>query len=102
MNINIQTEQTVGSLKEELDTILPQLEEMRKSKIERRNQFLDVIGQIQKVSTEIYGSAGNGSSTAVLDENDLSLRRLDELQNQLQFLQKEKVHLMKKNVYPFY
>ncbi|KAL2903616.1 65-kDa microtubule-associated protein 3 [Bienertia sinuspersici] len=84
------TEQKVGSLKEELDTILPQLEEMRKSKIERKSQFLDVICQIQKVSTEIYGSSGHDSTTTVVDENDLSLRRLEELQNQLQTLQKEK------------
>ncbi|XP_021746682.1 65-kDa microtubule-associated protein 3-like [Chenopodium quinoa] len=90
-----QTEQKAGSLKEELDAILPQLEEMRKSKIERKNQFLDVIGQIQKVSTEIYGLSGYDSCTVVIDENDLSLRRLEELQNKLQSLQKEKSDRLK-------
>ncbi|CAO2828941.1 unnamed protein product [Amaranthus hypochondriacus] len=85
-----QTDQKVGSLKEELNAIVPQLEEMRKSKIERRNQFLDVIGQIQKLSSELYGSSGLNNSMAVVDENDLSLRRFEELQNHLQSLQTEK------------
>ena len=74
---------------------------MRKSKIERRSQFLDVIGQIQKVATELYGSVVYDSSMAVVDENDLSLRRLEELQNHLQSLQQEKVHLTLFAVDPF-
>ena len=94
LNSTMQTDQKVGSLKEELNAIVPQLEEMWKSKIERRNQFLDVIGQIQKLSSELYGLAGHDNSMAVVDENDLSLRRLEELQNHLQSLQIEKVHLI--------
>lgn len=85
-----QTEQKAESLKEELSTILPQLDEMRKRKLERKNQFLEIIGQIQRVSAELYGSAGYDSSKAVVDENDLSLRRLEELQTELQSLQREK------------
>uniref|UniRef100_A0A7C8YQ59 Uncharacterized protein n=1 Tax=Opuntia streptacantha TaxID=393608 RepID=A0A7C8YQ59_OPUST len=64
---------------------------MRKRKSERKSQFLEVIGQIQRVSAELYGSAGYDISKAVVDENDLSLRRLEELQTELQSLQKEKV-----------
>lgn len=94
LKLTMQTDQKVGSLKEELNAIVPQLEEMRKSKIERRNQFLDVIGQIQKLSSELYGSSGLNNSMAVVDENDLSLRRFEELQNHLQSLQTEKVHLI--------
>ncbi|CAO2829432.1 unnamed protein product [Amaranthus hypochondriacus] len=90
-----QADQTVGSLQEELNAILPQLEEMRKSKIERRSQFLDVIGQIQKVATELYGSVVYDSSMAVVDENDLSLRRLEELQNHMESLQQEKSDRLK-------
>ncbi|KAK9672750.1 hypothetical protein RND81_12G121600 [Saponaria officinalis] len=85
-----QAGQKAGSLKEELSTITPQLEQMRKRKIERKNQFLEVIGQIQKLSTEIYGSEGVNLSKADVNENDLSLRKLEELQTQLQSLQNEK------------
>ncbi|XP_074274331.1 65-kDa microtubule-associated protein 3-like [Silene latifolia] len=86
-----QPEQNGASLMEELNTILPELEEMRKRKLERKSQFVDVISQIQKVSTEIFGSMGYDSSqAAVVDENDLSLRRFEELQKQLESLQREK------------
>lgn len=70
--------------------VLPQVDEMRKRKVDRRNQFLEVLEHIQKVSYEIYGSNFSHSSIA-LDENDLSLRKLEELKAQLQTLQKEKV-----------
>lgn len=70
---------------------------MRKRKLERKNQFLEVIGQIQRVSAELYGSAGYDTSKAVVDENDLSLRRLEELQTELQSLQKEKVDMILTN-----
>ena len=79
-----------GSLKAELNEILPQLEEMRKRKTERRNQFADVVDQIQKISNEIR--PGEFISTRmVVDESDLSTKQLDELHRQLQALQKEKV-----------
>ncbi|XP_057951864.1 65-kDa microtubule-associated protein 3 [Malania oleifera] len=85
-----QSDKKSGSLKEELKVILPQLEEMRKRKCDRRKQFLEVLDEIQKVSHELYGSAEYASSMTVVDETDLSLRRLEELQRQLQALQKEK------------
>ncbi|XP_018817914.1 65-kDa microtubule-associated protein 3-like [Juglans regia] len=85
-----QSVQNTGSLKEELSRILPQLEEMRKRKSERRNQFLEVQEQIQKISNEIYGSTEYISSMLVVDESDLSLRKLEELHRELHELQKEK------------
>lgn len=63
---------------------------MKKRKIDRRNQFLEVLEQIQKIQKEIYTS----SSKTVLDETDLSLRKLEELHTKLQTLQKEKVNLI--------
>lgn len=87
-----QSDQNIGSLKEELRRILPQVEEMRKRKIERRNQFIEVLEQIHKVTNEIYGSLESVSSTTVVDEIDLSLRKLEELHLQLHELQKEKVN----------
>ncbi|XVE64112.1 hypothetical protein DITRI_Ditri07aG0075600 [Diplodiscus trichospermus] len=85
-----QSDQNVGSLKEELRKILPQVEEMRKRKIERRNQFLEVLEQTQTITNEIYGSTESVSSKTVVDEADLSLRKLEELHIQLLELQKEK------------
>lgn len=79
-----------GSLKEELGRILPELEEMQKRKNERRNQFIEVQEQIQSISYEIYGSREN--IPFIVDESDLSLRRLEELHTQLHALQKEKVN----------
>ncbi|KAK8627888.1 hypothetical protein V6N13_135485 [Hibiscus sabdariffa] len=90
-----QSDQNAGSLKEELRKILPQLEEMKKRKIERRNQFVEVLEQIQKITNEIYGSSVSVSSKTVVDETDLSLRKLEELHRQLHELQKEKSDRLK-------
>ena len=87
--ISLQSDQSAGSLKEELSKIIPQLEEMKKRKIERRNQFLGVVEEIQIISSEINGSSI--SSKIDVDETDLSLRRLEELHRQLHALQTEKV-----------
>ncbi|XP_024971475.1 65-kDa microtubule-associated protein 3-like [Cynara cardunculus var. scolymus] len=86
-----QSDQNPGSLKAELRTILPELEEMKKRKSDRRNQFLEVLEQIQKLQKEIYTT----SSNTVLDETDLSLRKLEELHTKLQTLQKEKSDRLK-------
>ncbi|XVF09710.1 hypothetical protein REPUB_Repub07fG0118800 [Reevesia pubescens] len=90
-----QSDQNSGSLKEELSKILPQLEEMKKRKIERRNQFVEVLEQIQKITHEIYGSTELVSFKTVVDETDLSLRKLEELHRQLHELQKEKSDRLK-------
>lgn len=88
-----QADQKTGTLKEEMARVLPQVDEMRKRKVDRRNQFLEVLDQILKISYEIYGSKFSHSSVAI-DENDLSLRKLEELQEQLHTLQKEKVNFV--------
>ena len=63
---------------------------MRKRKLDRRKQFHEVVEDIQKISSEIYGSADHN---ILVDEADLSLRRLEELHRQLHELDKEKVGL---------
>ncbi|XP_052211040.1 65-kDa microtubule-associated protein 3-like [Diospyros lotus] len=80
---------SAGSLKKELEAIMPVLEEMRKRKIERRSQFIEVIDQIKDISKEIHGSAEN-LQMVVINESDQSLKRLEELHVQLLALQKEK------------
>ncbi|KAL5811005.1 hypothetical protein ACOSQ4_027573 [Xanthoceras sorbifolium] len=90
-----QSDQTIGSLKEELKKILPQLEEMRKRKSDRSNQFIEVLEHIQKIKNEIYGSIAYISSKTVVDEADLSLRKLEEFHRELHELQKEKSDRLK-------
>ena len=67
------------------------MEEMRKRKSDRRKQFVEVLQHIQMIKNEIYGSTASISSNAVVDEADLSLRKLEEFHRELHELQKEKV-----------
>lgn len=81
-----------GTLKEQLDSITPALREMRLRKEERVNQFRTIQAQIQKISAEIAGlSEYDDSSTIIVNENDLSLKKLEEYQTELQRLHNEKV-----------
>lgn len=82
-----------GTLKEQLDSITPALREMRLKKEERVNQFRSVQSQIQKISAEIAGrSEVNDSSLNLkMNENDLSLKKLEEYHIELQRLHNEKV-----------
>ncbi|KAE8650436.1 65-kDa microtubule-associated protein 3 [Cucumis sativus] len=89
-----QSDQKAVSLKDELKQIHPLLDEMRKMKSERSNQFLEVLQEIQKVSDELNGCEHSASKIA-LDETDLSLKKLDELTRQLHALQQEKSDRMK-------
>ncbi|XP_057476328.1 65-kDa microtubule-associated protein 3-like isoform X2 [Actinidia eriantha] len=94
--VNIrQSDKKPGSLKEELRAILPQVEETQKRKCDRRNQFVEVLEQIRKISTELYTSSEHAPSSTFVDQNDLSLRKLDELQRELQALQNEKSDRLK-------
>ena len=85
------SDQSVGSLKQELGTILPELEEMQKRKTERRNQFLFVLEEIENITNDIKGQGQLVLPKPPIDETDLSMRKLEELHCHLQALQKEKV-----------
>lgn len=82
-------EKTSGTIKEQLAAIAPALEQLWKQKEERVKEFSDVQSQIQKICGEIAGNL-NLSETPAVDESDLSLKKLDEYQSELQDLQKEK------------
>ncbi|KAG7612635.1 hypothetical protein ISN44_As05g046370 [Arabidopsis suecica] len=86
-----QSDQSVGSLKQELGRILPELEEMQKRKVERRNQFIVVMEQIDSITNDIKGQGELVHSEPLIDETNLSMRKLEELHCQLQVLQKEKI-----------
>ncbi|KAG5605113.1 hypothetical protein H5410_026605 [Solanum commersonii] len=86
-------EKMTGTLKEQLESIAPPLREMRIRKDEREKQFRAVQGQIQKISAEIAGESeyNDLSSNVLVHGNDLSLKKLEEYQNELQRLQNEKL-----------
>ncbi|PON50651.1 Microtubule-associated protein, MAP65/Ase1/PRC [Parasponia andersonii] len=86
-------ERMVGTLKEQLDSITPALQEMKLRKEERVNQFRAVQGQTQKISAEIAGQSELGDSLLAfkVNDNDLSLKKLEEYQIELQRLHNEKV-----------
>ncbi|KAE8705486.1 65-kDa microtubule-associated protein 8 [Hibiscus syriacus] len=81
-----------GTIKQQLDSITPALGDMRLRKEERVNQFQAVQGQIQKISAEIAGRSEYDDSitNVIVNENDLSLKKLEEYQNELQRLHNEK------------
>ncbi|KAH8512877.1 hypothetical protein H0E87_006248 [Populus deltoides] len=85
-------EKMSGTLKEQLDAITPALREMRLRKEERMNQFRSVQGQIQKISAEIAGQSvyDDSITNVIVNENDLSLKKLEEYQIELQRLCDEK------------
>uniref|UniRef100_A0A5B7AJL9 Putative microtubule-associated protein 1-like n=1 Tax=Davidia involucrata TaxID=16924 RepID=A0A5B7AJL9_DAVIN len=82
-------EKTLGTIKEQLAALAPVLEQLWKQKEEKIKEFSDVQSQIQKICGEISGSNEQVGSP-VVNEADLSLKKLDEFQSQLQELQKEK------------
>ncbi|KAL1540119.1 65-kDa microtubule-associated protein 3-like isoform X1 [Salvia divinorum] len=79
-----------GSLKQELETIMPQLEDMREKRNERMSQFSEVLKQINSISMELAGSTETSFVEISVDESDLSIKKLDDLRTQLLLLQKEK------------
>ncbi|XVF33939.1 hypothetical protein REPUB_Repub18cG0014300 [Reevesia pubescens] len=83
-------EKASGTIKEQLVAIAPALELLWKQKEERVKDFSDVQSQIQKICGEIAGHASEQTGAPVVDESDLSLKKLDEYQVKLQELQKEK------------
>ncbi|KAJ8642503.1 hypothetical protein MRB53_004251 [Persea americana] len=91
-SIVVMPEKSTGTIKEQLATIEPVLEKLWKQKEERIKEFTDIQSQIQKICGEIAGTlkVDEQMGTPIVDEDDLSLKKLDEFQSQLQELQKEK------------
>ncbi|OEL33976.1 65-kDa microtubule-associated protein 2 [Dichanthelium oligosanthes] len=85
------SEKLGGTLMEQLAKIEPVLKDLRQRRDERVNEFRAVQLQIAHLQAEISGIIDHGDLTApVVDENDLSLKRLRELKAQLNDLQTEK------------
>lgn len=82
------------SIKEQLNLVTNTLEHLGTKKEERVKKFADVLLQIEKISVEIREYAHHHDTVGgpvVMDEHDLSTRKLDEYRAQLRALQKEKV-----------
>ncbi|KAL2532619.1 65-kDa microtubule-associated protein 3 [Abeliophyllum distichum] len=74
-----------------LGAILPKIEELQKRKCD--TEVLEGLEQIQSLENEIYGSSDNTSTNTIVDETDLSLRKLEELHREVQALHMEMVFL---------
>ena len=77
---------------EQIAKIEPVLEDLRRRRDDRVNDFRAIQLQIVRLQAEISGAIDHGDPAApMVDENDLSLKRLGELKEQLNDLQTEKV-----------
>ncbi|GFS34610.1 microtubule-associated protein 65-9 [Actinidia rufa] len=56
----------------------------------KRNRFVEILEQIEKISNELYIDFEDTPSSIVVDESDLSLRKLEELHKGLRDLQQDK------------
>uniref|UniRef100_A0A0D9XA45 65-kDa microtubule-associated protein 8 n=1 Tax=Leersia perrieri TaxID=77586 RepID=A0A0D9XA45_9ORYZ len=81
-------EKMTGTLKEQLNSITPALQEMQMRKEARLKQFIEVQTEIQRIASEIAGRPENEAIT--VNQEDLSLKKLEEHQSELQRLKREK------------
>lgn len=73
--------------------ISPIVEDLKLKKEERLKQFSNMKTQIDRITAEIsgYSNLANSGLTLDMEEQDLSLRKLNEYQTCLRAIQKEKV-----------
>ncbi|KAG7569677.1 hypothetical protein ISN45_Aa04g023680 [Arabidopsis thaliana x Arabidopsis arenosa] len=89
-----------GSLKEQISSVKPVLEDLLMKKDLRRKELSETLTQIEEISSNIAGNDYTVSSGSEIDESDLTQRKLDELKARLQDLRNEKaVRLQKVNSY---
>ncbi|XP_057453532.1 65-kDa microtubule-associated protein 5 [Lotus japonicus] len=80
-----------GTLKQQLATIRPVLEDLRSKKDERVKEFSKIKSQISQICVEIAGYEQPKSSSEEVDQSDLTFKKLGELKSHLQDLQNEKI-----------
>ncbi|CDY18372.1 BnaA04g22150D [Brassica napus] len=89
-----------GSLKEQISSVKPVLEELMVKKDMRWKEVSEIVTQIAEISSNIAGNDSLVSSGFEVDGSDLTKRKLDELRAHLQDLRSEKaVRLQKVNSY---
>lgn len=85
-------EQRKGTLKDQITSIKPILEDLRSRKKERIDEFAEVQSQIVAICAEIAGSGqSKDHGDLQIKEHDLTAKRLSELKIHLKELQSEKV-----------
>ncbi|KAL6909864.1 hypothetical protein ACP4OV_001523 [Aristida adscensionis] len=91
-------EKTTGTIKQQLAAIAPTLEQLNKQKNERVREFINVQSQIDQICGEIAGTieVGEQVATPQVNEDDLTLERLEDFRSQLQELEKEKSNRLEK------
>uniref|UniRef100_M8B9Y9 65-kDa microtubule-associated protein 1 n=1 Tax=Aegilops tauschii TaxID=37682 RepID=M8B9Y9_AEGTA len=85
-------DKTTGTIKEQLAATSPFLEQLCRKKEKRVKEFADVQLQIQTIRGEIAGTLQVGDHLEMphVNEDDLSMKKLNEFLFELQALQKEK------------
>ncbi|VVB02637.1 unnamed protein product [Arabis nemorensis] len=87
-----------GSLKEQISSVKPVLEDLMMKKEQRVKDLSETLTQIEEISSNIAGNDYPVSSGPEIDESDLTQRKLDELRAHLKDLRNEKaVRLQKVN-----
>ncbi|PWZ18854.1 65-kDa microtubule-associated protein 1 [Zea mays] len=91
-------EKTTGTIKQQLAAIAPTLEQLTKQKNERKREFVNVQSQIDQICGEIAGTieVGEQMTTPQVNEDDLTLERLEDFRSQLKDLEKEKSNRLEK------
>ncbi|XP_010530467.1 PREDICTED: 65-kDa microtubule-associated protein 5 [Tarenaya hassleriana] len=90
-----------GTLKEQISTTKPVLEDLQLKKDQRFREFTETLTKIMRISCDIAGSDYTVSSIdPKVGESDLTLRKLEEYKAHLHDLQNEKaLRLQKVNAY---
>ncbi|XP_074570881.1 65-kDa microtubule-associated protein 6-like [Curcuma longa] len=96
---NLQRKMEKLSLKEQLASVDPLLENLREMRKERLRQFAEVLSQIEKIKAEMEGGFSYPhppTNDVKIEQDDLSVRKLTEYQLQLKDLQKDKSDRLRK------
>ncbi|XP_047307615.1 65-kDa microtubule-associated protein 6-like isoform X2 [Impatiens glandulifera] len=98
LNLHSPKEKRAITLREHLSSLHPLVEELKLKKEERVKEFADLKVQIDKITAEISGYGHhNGSLYSLnLEEQDLSLRKLNDYQTHLRGLQRQKSDRLQK------
>ncbi|KAL9148713.1 hypothetical protein ABFS82_12G060000 [Erythranthe guttata] len=98
VNSSVNSDKTAKSLKGQLASVTPLVDDLNLKKEERMKQFADIKSQIEKINGEIsgYGNIVSSVNALNLEGQDLSLRKLVEYQSNLRALQKEKSERVQK------
>ena len=84
-------EKLKGTLKDQVAVIVHMVEDLKSRRDERLKNFLDIQSKIFKIQAELSGIPVENFTAQLFDEEDLSQRRLGELNAQFNELRKEKV-----------